>query len=87
MSKSQIAPLLDWMLVKVVKSKGIGKIELPEQYEKDEEVVEVVAIGPDVTKVIVGERIVPVNMSGTAAQIEGVQHVFIRERDVIAKVG
>lgn len=82
-----ISPLTEWMLVKVVKSKGTGKIKVPDQFEKDEEVVEVVAIGPDVTKVAVGDRIVPVNMSGTAAQIEGVQHVFIKERDVIAKVG
>ena len=60
---------------------------LPDTAQREEEVVEVLAIGAEVEKIAVGNRIVAMPMSGQMIPIDGTESVFIKETDVIAIIG
>jgi len=79
-----IKPTKSWILVKVGKVTEKSGIVLPDTAQKEEEVVEVLAIGEEVEKVVVGSRVVAMPQSGQSIPINGAEAVFIRESDVIA---
>jgi len=79
-----INPMRNWILVKVNKATEKSGIVLPDTAQKEEEVVEVLAIGEEVTKIAVGNRVVAMPQSGQAIPINGTESVFIKESDVIA---
>ena len=79
-----IKPTKNWILVKVEKAKERAGIVLPDTVQKEEEVVEVLAIGEEVEKVVVGSRVVAMPQSGQSIPINGTESVFIKESDVIA---
>ena len=81
-----IKPTKNWILVKVEKATEKAGIVLPDTAQKEEEVVEVLAIGEEVTKVAVGDRVVAMPASGHSIPINGAESVFIKETDVIAIV-
>lgn len=73
-------------MVKVEKATEKSGIVLPDTAQKEEEVVEVLAIGEEVEKVAVGDRVVAMPLSGQLIPINGKDSVFIKESDVIAMV-
>ncbi|MDP2942162.1 MAG: co-chaperone GroES [Candidatus Omnitrophota bacterium] len=81
-----IKPARNWILVKVEKITEKAGIVLPDTAQKEEEVVEVLAVGEDVEKIVVGNRVVAVPASGHSIPINGTESVFIKETDVIAIV-
>lgn len=81
-----IKPMKNWILVKVEKATEKAGIVLPDTAQREEEVVEVLAIGEEVENVSVGNRVVAIPASGHSIPINGVESVFIKESDVIAKV-
>ena len=82
-----IKPTKNWILVKVEKATEKSGIVLPDTAQREEEVVEVLAIGEDVEKIAVGNRVVAVPASGHSIPINGTDSVFIKETDVIAIIG
>ncbi len=81
-----IIPIGKTILVKVDTVTETEGIVLPEKYAREEEIVEVLAIGEEVTKVAPGDRIVAMPSAGLEIPIDGKPSVFIKESDVIAKV-
>ena len=79
-----IKPMRNWILVKVEKATEKSGIVLPDTAQREEEVVEVLAIGAEVEKIAVGNRVVAMPMSGQMIPIDGTESVFIKETDVIA---
>jgi len=79
-----IKPMNNWILVKVEKVTEKAGIVLPDTAQKEEEVVEVLAVGEEVTDVSVGQRVVAMPQSGQSIPINGKESVFIKETDVIA---
>ena len=79
-----IKPVKNWILLKVEKATEKSGIVLPDTAQKEEEVVEVLAVGEDVEKITVGSRVVAMPQSGQSIPINGVEAVFIKESDVIA---
>ena len=79
-----IKPAKNWILVRVEKATEKAGIVLPDTAQREEEVVEVLAIGEDVEKIAVGNRVVAVPASGHSIPISGAESVFIKETDVIA---
>jgi len=79
-----IKPMRNWILVKVEKVTEKSGIVLPDTAQREEEVVEVLAIGEEVDKIAVGNRVVAVPASGHSIPINGTESVFIKETDVIA---
>ena len=82
-----IKPMRNWILVKVEKATEKSGIVLPDTAQREEEVVEVLAIGAEVEKIAVGNRVVAMPMSGQMIPIDGTESVFIKETDVIAIIG
>jgi len=82
----KIKPQYDWVWVKVTKLTAIGKIQLADSAQKDEEVVEVIEVGPDVTRVKKGDRIVCLPLTGQCIPIGHLDHVFIKEENIITIV-
>ena len=82
-----IKPTKNWILVRVEKATEKAGIVLPDTAQREEEVVEVLAIGAEVEKIAVGNRVVAMPMSGQMIPINGTESVFIKETDVIAIIG
>ena len=79
-----IKPTKNWILVKVEKATEKAGIVLPDTAQREEEVVEVKAVGEEVELVKVGARVVAVPQSGHMIPINGVENVFIKDSDIIA---
>lgn len=73
--------------IHVVVERIKSSVIIPETVDVQEEVITVAAIGPDVTKVAVGDRIIAQSGCGHRAVINDKSEVFIRESDLIAVVG
>ncbi len=81
-----ITPIGKTILVKVNTLKEKDGIVLPDKYAREEEIVEVLAIGEEVDKVKPGDRIIAMPNTGFEIPIDGKPSVFIKEADVIAKI-
>ena len=82
----KIKPQYDWCQVKVTKTTAIGRIQLAESAQKEEEIVEVLEVGPDCKFIKKGDRIVCIPLSGQMFPIDGKETVFIREENIITIV-
>jgi co-chaperonin GroES (HSP10) len=81
----KIKPQYDWVQVKVTKISAIGKIQLAESSQRDEEIVEVLAVGSDCTRVKKGDRVVCIPLTGQNIPIDGrTDCVFVKEENIIA---
>jgi co-chaperonin GroES (HSP10) len=60
-----------------------GGIELPDGTR--DQVGRVVAAGPLVSEVLIGDWVLPMRDRGTEGRHKGVRHTFIRERDIVAR--
>ena len=83
-----IKPLADRVVVvrEEAKTKTASGIYLPESAKEKTALCEVVAVGPDVKAVKVGERIVYGGYNMTELKVDGTEYVIVKEEDILAKV-
>lgn len=91
-------PLYDRVLVKRVNAeqKSSGGLYIPESAKEKPQEAEVVAVGPGKQKkdgtfadmaVAVGDRVLFGKYSGDELKLEGVEHIVLREKDILAVIG
>ena len=92
-----VQPLADRILVKRIEPAEIvrGGIIIPDSAKEKPQEANVVAVGPGkvddngkrvALEVKVGDRVLIGKYSGTEVKIDGVEHIIIREDDVLAIV-
>jgi chaperonin GroES len=83
-----IKPLADRVVVvrEEAKTKTASGIYLPESAKEKTALCEVVAVGPDVKAVKVGDRIVYGGYNMTELKVDGTEYVIVKEEDILAKV-
>ena len=80
----RVTPIGKHIFVKVTQLKESGGIVLPEQHQTEEEIVEVLGIGPDVSLVKKGDRVLCMPGCGIPTPVKN--HVIVREADIVAIV-
>jgi chaperonin GroES len=83
-----IKPLADRLVAtrEVAATKTASGIYLPDNAKEKPVLAKVVAIGPDVKGVKVGDRIVYKEYSTTELKIDGTEYLIVKEEDVLATV-
>lgn len=98
MAKAKITPLADRILVKRVEEgeAKIGNLYIPDTAKEKPQKAKVIAVGPgkrndDGTRspleVKVGDEILIGKYAGTEVKLDGVEHLIMREDDVLAILG
>ncbi len=80
----RVSPIGKYIFVKVTRAAEQGGIVLPEQHQSEDEVVEILGVGPEVTLYSKGQRILCIPGSGIPTPVK--DHVLVREQDVVAVV-
>jgi len=86
----KVVPLKDKILVKAkeIESKTSGGIYIPDT-AKDEKVLEgeVIAVGKiEGVQINVGDRVIYDSYAGTEIKINGVKHVILEVKNILAKI-
>lgn len=83
-----IKPLADRLLAvrEEAQSKTASGIYLPETSKEKSVIANVIAIGPDVKCVAVGQRIVYKEYATTELKVDGTDYLIVKEEDVLATV-
>lgn len=86
MANSPIKPLADRVVAvrEAVKEKTASGIFLPEAAKESPVLAEIVAAGPDVKAVKVGDKVIHKNYSSTDISIDNVEYLIIKEEDILA---
>lgn len=96
--KAKIKPLADRILVKRLDSgeAKVGSIYVPDTAKEKPQEAEVIAVGPGKVsddgkrvplEVAVGDTVLIGKYSGTDVKLNGIDHLIIREDDVLAILG
>lgn len=94
----KISPLYDRVLLKRIEEQEVrrGGIIIPDSAKEKPQEAEVIAVGKgrvtDDGKVIPlevkkGDRVLIGKYSGTEVTVDGVEHVILREEEILAKLG
>ena len=88
MSKTPITPLADYVLVKrdEAVSKTASGLYLPEKASEKPKTATVLAVGPAVKDVKVGDRIIYGGYSNSDIKHDGVEYVLIKNENIFATV-
>ncbi len=83
-----IKPLADRVVAlrEEVQAKTTSGIYLPDNVKEKPVIAKVVAVGPDVKNLKVGDRIVYKEYSTTELKVDGVEYLIVKEEDVLATV-
>ncbi len=83
-----IKPLADYVVAVAEKasSKTASGFYLPENATEKPKTAEVVATGPTVKEIKVGNKIIYKSYSTTEVKIGGVEYILVRQEDVLATV-
>ena len=83
-----IKPLADRVVAQreVAATKTASGIYLPDTAKEKPVLAKVIAIGPDVTSLKVGDRIVYKEYSTTELKIDATEYLIVKEEDVLATV-
>ena len=83
-----ISPLADRVVAvrEQAKTQTASGIYLPDNAKEKPVLAEVKAIGPDVTGLKVGDKIVYKEYSTTELKVDGVEYLIVKEEDVLATV-
>lgn len=83
-----ISPLADRVVAvrERAKTQTASGIYLPDNAKEKPVLAEVKAVGPDVTGLKVGDKIVYKEYSTTELKVDGVEYLIIKEEDVLATV-
>jgi chaperonin GroES len=96
--KVKVKPLADRILVKRIEEgeAKVGKLYVPDTAKEKPQQAEVIAVGPGKVsddgkrvplEVSVGDTILIGKYAGTDVKLDGVDHLIIREDDVLAILG
>jgi len=85
----KIHPLADYVVAQAeeAKTKTASGLYLPEKSTEKPKVATVVAIGPAVRQLKVGDRIVYKSYGPTEVKVEAEDYLLIKEEDVLATIG
>lgn len=83
-----IKPLADRVVAvrEVAATKTASGIYLPDNAKEEPVSAKVVAVGPDVKGVKVGERIIHAEYKATELTHDGIKYLIVKEEDVLATV-
>ncbi len=83
-----ISPLADRVVAvrERAKTQTASGIYLPDNAKEKPVLAEVKAVGPDVTGLKVGDKIVYKEYSTTELKVDGVEYLIVKEEDVLATV-
>ncbi|MBW7937609.1 MAG: co-chaperone GroES [Candidatus Omnitrophica bacterium] len=95
MSKSKFTPLADRILVRRIEEEvaKVGSLYIPDTAKEKPQQAEVIAAGPGRVKedgtrvpleVQVGDKVLISKYAGTEIKLDGVEHLIMREDDVLA---
>jgi len=98
MAKAKITPLADRILVKRVEEDEakVGSLYIPDTAKEKPQKAKVVAVGPgkrnedgsrSPLEVKVGDEVLIGKYAGTEVKLDGVEHLIMREDDVLAILG
>lgn len=97
MPKVKVTPLADRILVRRIEDEvsKVGSLYIPDTAKEKPQQAEVVAVGPGRVKedgaripmeVAVGDKVLIGKYAGTEVKLDGVEHLILREDDVLAVV-
>lgn len=97
MSKTKITPLADRILVRRIEEEvaKVGSLYIPDTAKEKPQQAEIIAVGPGRTKedgtrvpmeVQVGDKVLISKYAGTEIKLDGVEHLIMREDDVLAVI-
>ncbi|MEE2832209.1 MAG: co-chaperone GroES [Candidatus Latescibacterota bacterium] len=97
MAKSKIQPLADRVLVKRLDDDGeqkVGGIIIPDTAKEKPQEAKVVAVGPGridegkrvALEVKKGDKVLIGKYSGTEVKLDGVEHLILREEEILAVI-
>lgn len=83
-----ISPLADRVLAELeqAKTKTASGLYLPENAKEKPKTATVLAVGPDVKQVKVGNKILFKEYSTTEVKLDGKDYLLIKEEDILATV-
>ena len=83
-----IKPLADRVVAvrEVAATKTASGIYLPDNAKEKPVLAKVVAVGPDVTGIKQGDKIIYKEYSTTELKIDGIDYLIVKEEDVLATV-
>lgn len=83
-----ISPLADRVVAvrERAKTQTASGIYLPDNAKEKPVLAEVKAVGPDITGLKVGDKIVYKEYSTTELKVDGVEYLIVKEEDVLATV-
>ena len=95
MAKVKVTPLADRILVRRIEEdvSKVGNLYIPDTAKEKPQQAEVVAVGPGRVKddgtripceVSVGDKVLIGKYAGTEVKLDGVEHLIMREDDVLA---
>jgi len=85
---ANIQPLADYVVAQPeeAESKTAGGLYLPENAKEKPKTSKVVAVGPDVKGVKVGDRIIYKSYSSTDVKVGADEYMLVKEEDILATV-
>jgi chaperonin GroES len=84
--KTPIKPLADRVVAvrEVAATKTASGLYLPDNAKEKPVMAKVVAVGPDVKTLKVGDRIIYKEYSTTELKIDGTEYLIVKEEDILA---
>lgn len=88
MSKVPITPLADYVVVKQeeAQTKTAAGLFLPDKGAEKPKIAEILAVGPQVKDVTVGDRVIYGGYSNTEIKVEGVEYMLVKNENIYAKL-
>lgn len=85
---AKIKPLADRVVAEPVeaKAKTASGLYLPDNAQEKPKVAKVVAVGPDVKNVKVGDSILYEDYSNTDVKVDGSEYIIVKEEKILATV-
>ncbi|HJP96846.1 MAG TPA: co-chaperone GroES [Candidatus Saccharimonadales bacterium] len=84
----KVHPLADYVVAQAeeAKTKTASGLYLPQNAAEKPKVAKVVAMGPKVESVGLGDRIIYKSFSPTEVKVDGEEYLLVKEEDILATV-
>jgi chaperonin GroES len=88
MAKVPLTPLADYLVAvqEAAQTKTASGLFLPDNSGEKPKIATVVAVGPIVKEVKIGDKIIFGGYSNTDIKIDGVEYMLIKQENIFAKV-
>jgi len=89
MSKVPLSPLGDYVVAQqeAAQTKTSSGLYLPDNTGEKPKIAKVVAVGPTVKDVKIGDKIIFGGYSNTDVKIEGIEYMLIKQENIFATIG